>query len=427
MHTFPRYTWIAAAVVAGVHLGPQMARAADPTILFWSTQGTAVAEAQAIRDVVLKDYGKPVTFSPQDPGPYMTRIQAELKAGSGSITLVGGLHGDLASFPDSLLDVKDAVDTGLFPKGFINLAYLGTGNQKYVPWMQATYLMVANKQALQYLPKGADINAITYDQLAAWGKAMKAATGQPKLGFPAGPKGLMHRFFQGYLLPSYTGAAITEFKSAEAEKMWASFKEMWTSVTPASAGYGFMQEPLLTGEVWVAWDHIARLKDALDQKPNDFVVFPVPAGPKGRAHMPVIAGLGVLKTSNSVDEAKKLIAYMSKPATQVGMMKATGFFPVVNVELPADVAPSVKMLQPVANAQASAKDALPVLLPIGLGDAGGRYNKAFTDTFQRIVLNNQDIRMVLDQEGKNLQAIFDQKAAPCWAPDPVDAGPCKLK
>ncbi|MBP0650710.1 extracellular solute-binding protein, partial [Mycobacterium tuberculosis] len=90
-------------------------------------------------------------------------------------------------------------------------------------------------------------------------------------------------------------------------------------VTPASASYGFMQEPLLTGEVWVAWDHIARLKDALDQKPNDFVVFPVPAGPKGRAHMPVIAGLAVPKSSNAPDEAKALIAYMSKPATQVGI------------------------------------------------------------------------------------------------------------
>jgi multiple sugar transport system substrate-binding protein len=416
---------VAAALVAAGLVTP--AAAQDKPILFWSTQGTAVAEAQAIRDQVLKDFGKPITFSPQDPGPYMTRIQAELKVGSGSITLLGGLHGDLASFPDGLVDVHDAVDPGLFPKGFIDLANLGTKDQKYVPWMQATYLMVANKQALQYLPKGADINAITYDQLAEWGKAMQAATGGPKIGFPAGPKGLMHRFFQGYLYPAYTGSAVVKFKAPEAEQMWASFKQLWATVTPASAGYGFMQEPLLTGEVWVAWDHIARLKDALDQKPNDFVVFPVPAGPKGRAHMPVIAGLSVPKSSNAPDEAKKLIAYMSKPETQIGMMKATGFFPVVKVDLPADVSPGIKMLQPVATAQASAKDALPVLLPIGLGDAGGRYNKVFSDAFQRIVLNNQDIKMVLDQEGKNLQAIFDQKSAPCWAPDPVTDGACKIQ
>lgn len=427
MHQPFRTLCLAATIAATGLAAPTGALAQNQQILFWSTQGTAVAEAQAIRDVVLKDYGKPVTFSPQDPGPFNTRIQAELKVGSGSITLLGGLHGDLAAYPDSLVSVKDAVDPALFPQGFVDLANLGSKEQKYVPWMQATYLMVANKQALQYLPQGVDVNAITYEQLTAWGQAMQKATGQPKIGFPAGPKGLMHRFFQGYLYPAYTGGAVVKFKAPEAEQMWAAFRQLWAVSTPASAGYGFMQEPLLTGEVWVAWDHIARLKDALDQKPNDFVVFPVPAGPKGRAHMPVIAGLAVPKFSNAADEAKKLIAYMSKPETQIGMMKATGFFPVVKVDLPADVAPSVKMLQPVATAQANAKDALPVLLPIGLGDANGRYNKAFSDAFQRIVLNNQDIKTVLDQEGKNLQAVFDQKNAPCWAPDPVTDGACKLQ
>ena len=42
-----------------------------------------------------------------------------------------------------------------------------------------------------------------------------------------------------------------------------------------------MQEPLLTGEVWVAFDHVARLADAFNQKPDDFVAFPAPAGPGG--------------------------------------------------------------------------------------------------------------------------------------------------
>ena len=32
---------------------------------------------------------------------------------------------------------------------------------------------------------------------------------------------------------------------------------------PNSTNYDFMQEPLLAGEVWIAWDHIARVKEAL--------------------------------------------------------------------------------------------------------------------------------------------------------------------
>ena len=46
---------------------------------------------------------------------------------------------------------------------------------------------------------------------------MAEATGSPKFGFPAGPKGLKHRFFQGFLLPAYTGSEVTKFRSAEAE------------------------------------------------------------------------------------------------------------------------------------------------------------------------------------------------------------------
>jgi multiple sugar transport system substrate-binding protein len=414
----------AALLVAATLPGTALAQ----NLLFWSTQATPVEESQAIRDIVLPGFGKPVTYSAQEAGPFMTRIQAELQAGSGAITVLGGLHGELASIPDGLANLDGAVPAGSVPESYKAFGKLGTSEQKYIPWMQATYVMIASKQALQYLPQGVDLQKITYEQLYAWGKAMAQASGGPKIGFPAGPKGLSHRFFQGYLLPSFTGAAVVKFKSPEAEKMWSDFRDFWqASVTPASTSYAFMQEPLLNGEVWVAWDHVARLKDALNKKPDDFVVFPVPAGPKGRANMPVITGIAVPKTSNSAEDAKALVAYMLKPETEIAMVKATGFFPVVDVKLPDDVPVSAKILGPVVAAQNAAPDSLPVLLPIGIGDAGGRYNKVFADTFQRIVLGGQPVRDVLDQQAQALQAILDEKKAPCWAPDPKSDGPCKVE
>ena len=75
----------------------------------------------------------------------------------------------------------------------------------YVPWMQATYIMAASKKALQYLPEGAKLETLTYSQLGEWAANVQKATGQRVLGFPAGPTGLMARFLEGYLLPSYTG------------------------------------------------------------------------------------------------------------------------------------------------------------------------------------------------------------------------------
>jgi multiple sugar transport system substrate-binding protein len=420
--------WTALAVTTAA-LASTPARA-QQALLFWSTQAQPVEETKKMREQVLAGFGKPVNYLPQEQGPFATRIEAEAKAGKGSIAVLGGLHGELAAFADGLVDLSDVLaKTGeaKVSEAFVQLGKYGGKEQKYVPWMQASYIMAANKQALQYLPAGADVNKLTYAQLIEWGKKMREATGSPKIGFPAGPKGLMHRFFQGYLYPSYTNSAVSKFRSPEAEKMWTEFKALWAEATPASTNYGFMQEPLLSGEVWVAWDHTARLADALNQKPNDFVVFPAPAGPTGRGFMPVIAGIAVPKTSPNVEDAKALAAYMLKPETQVATLRATNFFPVMDVKLPEDMPASVKMSGAAITAQSSSADAKPSTLPVGLGDLNGRYNKVFSDTFQRIVLRGEPVRAVLDDHGKQIKAIVEEAKAPCWAPDPVGTGVCPVE
>jgi hypothetical protein len=95
---------------------------------------------------------------------------------------------------------------------WLALGKFGTAHQLYIPWMQASYIMVANKAALPYLPGGADINALSYDELAAWASTVQQKTGKRMLGFPAGPQGLMHRFFEGFLYPSYTGGVVVPFR-----------------------------------------------------------------------------------------------------------------------------------------------------------------------------------------------------------------------
>ena len=71
------------------------------------------------------------------------------------------------------------------------VGHISTDKPLYMPWMQATYIMVADKRALPYLPAGADINALTYDQLAQWGRTLMEKTGRRQIGFPAGQRGLM--------------------------------------------------------------------------------------------------------------------------------------------------------------------------------------------------------------------------------------------
>lgn len=393
--------------------------------LFWSTQAKPIEETQAMREQVLSGFPGGVDYQASDEGPWLTRLQAETQAGKGTIALLGGLHGDFSSLADILVDLSD-VDASAVGPALMELGKLGTGEQKYIPWMQATYVMAANKKALEYLPEGADINALTYDQLIAWTKALAEGTGGPKFGFPAGPKGLKHRFFQGYLLPAYTGSTVTEFRSDAAVTAWEKFKELWQYTNPASTNYSFLQEQLLTEEVWVAFDHVARLGDAFNQRPDDFVAFPAPAGPEGRAFMPVIAGVAVPKTAPNMEESKALVSYMLKPETQIATLIATNFFPVVDVDMPADLPASVRALGPAVTAMTGAADAMPALLPMGLGDMGGQFSQVYTDTFERIVLANQDIRQVLDEQAETLRTIMNDANAPCWAPDKPSEGPCPV-
>ncbi|WP_170341550.1 ABC transporter substrate-binding protein [Ruegeria arenilitoris] len=400
---------------------------AQAEVLFWSTQAKPVEEAQAMREQVLSGFEGGVDYQPNDGGPWLTRLQAELQAGSGTIGVLGALHGDFSAMnPDDLVDLNDlgiasASDT------FNELATLGAGSLQYIPWMQASYIMAANKEALQYLPEGADINALTYDQLIEWAANAHEAAGEPKFGFPAGPKGLKHRFFQGYLYPSYTNGVVRTFASDDAVTAWEKFRELWTHTNPASTNFSFMQEQLLSGDAWIVFDHTSRLAQAFNERPDDFVAFPAPAGPTGRGFMPVLAGVAIPRTAPDMEASKALVAYMMKPETQIATLRATNFFPVVAVDLPADLPPAVKAAGDAVAKMSGSADANPGLLPAGLGDKGGDFNRVYTDAFERIVLGGQDIRTVLDDQKGALEAIMQETGAPCWAPDAPSDGPCPVE
>ncbi len=241
-----------------------------------------------MRNSVLRDFPQEVDFITELPQRFQMRIEEERQTGKHTIGVVGALHGELQALVplDALAPLDDLAGRlagrGI-PDPLLTLGKFGTAHQLYIPWMQAGYIMVANKQALPYLPSGADISTLTYDQLATWASTIQQKVGKRLLGFPAGPHGLMHRFFEGFLYPSYTGGVVVPFRSEAAEAMWTQFASLWKSVNPNSTRYDFMAQPLLSGDVWIGFDHIARLLDALRQKPTILSLFPPPPAPRGAA------------------------------------------------------------------------------------------------------------------------------------------------
>ncbi|MDP9374742.1 MAG: extracellular solute-binding protein [Chloroflexota bacterium] len=403
-------------------------------VLFLSTQFKPVEEAEKMRKQILAGFNGKVEYLPEDDAPFTDRIRSEAQAGKTSASLVGALHGGIEPFVkgDLLEDLSPLVnrlrDRG-FPQAFLDLSRFGRADRYYyVPWVQATYIMAANKKALQHLPQGANVDALTFAQLKEWGANLQRATGQRRLGFPAGPKGLLPRFFQGYLYPSFTrSSGVVEFKSAEAAGMWNEFKEIWASTNPQSTNYENMQEPLLSDEAWVAWDHVARLIGAVRDRPNDFVMFPAPAGPKGRGFMPVLAGLAIPKGAPNRAGAEQLIEYLTMPQQQIATARELAFFPATGTAIPEDLPAGIKLEAEAVKKQTSAGDAVATLLPVGLGAKGGEFNKVYFDTFTRIVLRNEPVQGVLDEQARVLQGIINETGAACWAPDPASNGPCQVK
>jgi multiple sugar transport system substrate-binding protein len=404
----------------------------EPFVML-STQFNTVTESEAVRKQILAGFTvAPVDFLGSAAGPFVDRITAETKTSKGQVGVIGGVHGDFAGFSDltifeDLTPLAQRLKDRGIAQEFMDLGKLGTSRQVYIPWMQATYIMGVNKQALQYLPSGVKEGDITYTQLKDWCKNIFDKTGQKRCGIPAGPMSLLHRLIQGYMYPAYTGGLVTTYKSADAAKMWQDLKDLWQYMNPISLNTDFMQEALLSGQVWVGFDHVARLVDAFKQKPNDFVAVPAPKGPKGLYYMSVLAGLAIPKSSPNKAGAEAFIDYMTTADVQGKTLNAVAFFPVLDKPLPSDLAAYLKIEADAVQAQSKAPDAKVALLPIGLGAKGGEFNKVQLDTFQRIVIKNEDITKVLSDEAAILQTVMNDTKAPCWRPDPASTGPCQVK
>ena len=185
---------------------PEPATAADAT--FISAQFAPVEEAEKMQ-AILDAVG--ATFNGGEEGPTIDQILA----GSGEIDVFGALHG---AFPTlaregALTNMADALDDLSgdrdFAAAMVNAGLLGTDDYlHYVPWAQATYIMAANNDALQYLPEGADVQAISWEELATWCQNILDGEGTPKCGLPHA--GLFHRFLEGYLFPSFTGGVNSD-------------------------------------------------------------------------------------------------------------------------------------------------------------------------------------------------------------------------
>ena len=422
--------WMVAvvAVVWVVAIGSAARAQSDAPVLFLSTQFAPVMEADRIRSHVLAGFAGDVDFRPFDSVAAVRALSGE----SARTGVVGGIHGDLVvlhgeGLLTGLQNLLMSLGDRQFLGSLMSLTSTGDSQPRYIPWAEAVHLMVAHRDALAYLPAGSSLEALTYAELIAWGEAMAEATGRPMIGFPAGPGGLMHLFIQGHAYPSYTGSMVRGFRSAQAEGMWDMMRSLWGVTTPRSLTFTGMYAPLLSGEVWVAWDNIVRLLPALRERPDDFVVFPVPSGPAGRGFLVVPLGLGMPPDAPDPEAAAALIEYLTRPETQVSLFENVGFFPAVQLPEGLDLPPVLVALGAAVSGQTQSPDALLSVLPPNMKGNRRLFDALYLTAFSRIVLRDHDVRSELDIRAAQLRDVINMAEVPCWRPDAPSNGPCPVE
>src|SRR4051794_17013812 len=119
----------------------QPAASGGGNIVILSTQFTPVEEQAKMQNIILKSAPAQADYVPADAGTFADRITSEQKAGKVTISVLGGLHGDLDPFVKAgYLEDLSALSQKLTDRGiassFMDLAHMGTKDKVYyIPWM----------------------------------------------------------------------------------------------------------------------------------------------------------------------------------------------------------------------------------------------------------------------------------------------------
>jgi len=258
------------------------------------------------------------------------------------------------------------------------------GKQYFIPVGADVYLTIANKKALGYLPSGADLDKLTWEDFAKWSNAIAKGEGEGKTvvtGIPM--KSFVYQF--GAISLSY-GATFPDINTPEAIKAWEILVSMKDDFIPAVLNVDNCIDPMKREESWLSWMHCARAGSVYSSNETLFSVAPAPEGPAGIGSIAGVSGYGIMKDAPNKELAIKFLEFITRPDMQVKIAKGTGgFIPPVEEALnylgddPEDevVAKAIMVL---SKGRVSG-------VPGGDYQDWGAVKKVFDDVFVEMVLN----------------------------------------
>jgi len=210
-----------------------------------------------------------------------------------------------------------------FSKAFLS-SVTSNGKYYFAPVGADVYLLLANKKAMKYLPAGADVQNITWEQYVDWAVAMAKGEGEGKTAVTGIPmKSLIYMY--GGMFLSF-GGPFPVINSPGAIEGWKLLTKMHKAYTPTVMTYDNVTTPMKSGEAWLTVAHMARVGEAYKSNPSNYVVARAPRGPKGIGSIAGVSGFGVMKGAEHTALALKFIEFMTRPDIAVKVARGTGGF-----------------------------------------------------------------------------------------------------
>jgi len=407
-------TKVETQVVKETEIVEKVVEVPSRTLVFSSRLFSPPREQEFFINEVIKpfeeEHGVTVNFQIVDDDTLLDRAEIQQSTGHVTTDIVVAHNSRMTDWIDAgwVEDLTDLV-AGWTDREFIPTFATDTnrdGRQYFLPVGADVYLLLAHNNTLPYLPEGADVDNLTWDEYAQWAVNIAEGEGEGKVCITGIPQKSWVYMFGGTGL-SY-GAGFPDINSAAAQEAW----KVWAKIgaadgfVPTVLNIDSCVDPMMRQESWLTVFHNARAGQVYASNPTNYTLAPAPIGPEGIGTIAGVSGYAVMKGSANYDLAVEFLEYLTRPDVQVKIAKGTGgFIPPVQeavdyfADEPVDEVMS-KAIMVLAQGVASG-------VPAANYQDWGAVKQVFDDVFQDMILGGDGTIDVarLDAAQAELEAL----------------------
>ncbi len=388
--------------------------AANNTLVFSSRLFSPPREQEFLINEVIKPFeeenGVTVNFQILDDDTLLER--AKIQQGTNHVTtdIIAAHNGKMPEWLDAgyVEDLTDII-AGWTDRHFSTTFQSDTnrdGHQYFIPVGADVYLLLANNKALPYLPEGADVNKMTWDEYAQWAVNIAEGEGEGKVCITGIPMKSWVYMFGGSAL-SY-GAGFPDINSPEAAAAW----EVWAKIgaaggfVPTVLNIDSCVDPMMREESWLTVFHNARAGQVYASNETQFTLAPAPAGPTGIGSIAGVSGYAIMKGAPNYDMAVKFLEYVTRPDIQVKIAKGTGGF-IPPVQEAIDYVGQEAVDEVITKAVMVLDNGVVSGVPAYLFQDWGAVKQVFDNVFEDMILNGDGTvdQARLDAAAAELEAL----------------------